>query len=169
MSNHLTLTGNITRDPELKFTASGQGRAVLTIATNRRFQPKGASEPTEVTAFFSVVAWGQLAENACESFRKGDRVTVSGRVDQRTWTDENGQTHSAFDVVADDLAASIRFRPVKIDRPRREDSPGPFPMEADLPDVGALSVAVGEGEPIELMDGSVGVDELDHEDLVSAA
>lgn len=167
MSNHITLTGNITRDPELKFTASGQGRTVLTIATNRRFFPKGAAEPTEVTAFFTVVAWSQLAEHVCESLRKGDRVTVSGRLDQRTWTDENGQPHSAFEVAADDVAASVRFRTVNIDRPQRDDS---SPPASQLDNEGPLSEeseATSSTSPT--MTAETDDVDLELDDLMSAA
>jgi single-strand DNA-binding protein len=123
MTNHITLTGNVTRDPELRFTTTGQARIVVAIATNRRFQAKGAAEPTEITSFFSVVAWGSLAEHAAESLKKGDRVTVTGRVDQRSWIDDNGQPHSSFEVVADELALSLRFRSAEVDRARRESAP----------------------------------------------
>jgi single-strand DNA-binding protein len=120
MTNHITLIGNVTRDPELRFTTSGQARTMITVATNRRFQAKGAAEPTEITAFFTVVAWGQLAEHSTESLRKGDRVTVSGRVDHRKWVDADGKSHDSFDVIADDVALSLRFRTAEVDRTRRE-------------------------------------------------
>ncbi len=119
MSNHLTLTGNIVRDPELRYTAGGSPRAVMPVATSRRFQAKGADQPTEVTSFFTVIVWGQLAEHVSESLRKGDRVTISGRVEQRSWVDEAQQRHSSFDIVADDVAASLRFRTARIDRTAR--------------------------------------------------
>jgi single-strand DNA-binding protein len=120
MSNHITLIGNVTRDPELRFSNSGQARTVISLATNRRYLPKGAVEPTEVTSYFTVVAWGQLAEHAVESLRKGDRVTATGRVDHRKWADEDGKPHNSFEVVADDVALSLRFRAASPDRTRRE-------------------------------------------------
>ncbi len=119
MTNHITLIGNVTRDPELRFTTSGQARTMITVATNRRFQAKGAAEPTDITAFFTVVAWGQLAEHSTESLRKGDRVTVSGRVDHRKWVDADGKSHDSFDVIADDVALSLRFRTAAVDRTAR--------------------------------------------------
>jgi single-strand DNA-binding protein len=123
MTNHITLIGNVTRDPELRFTATGQARTMISVATNRRFQAKGATEATEVTAFFTTVAWGQLAEHSVESLRKGDRVTITGRVDHRKWVDENGQSHNSFDVIADDVALSLRFRTAEVDRTKRESAP----------------------------------------------
>ncbi len=119
MSNHLTLTGNVVRDPELRYTAGGSPRVVMPVATTRRFQAKGADQPTEVTSFFTVIVWGQLGEHVAESLFKGDRVTISGRVEQRSWVDEAQQRHSSFDIVADDVAASLRFRTAKIDRTAR--------------------------------------------------
>jgi single-strand DNA-binding protein len=119
MSNHLTLTGNVVRDIELKFTASGNPRLVMPVATNRRFQAKGSDTPTEVTSFFTVIVWGQLAEHVAESVIKGDRVTISGRVEQRTWFDDAEQRHNAFEIVADEVAVSLRFRTAKLDRPVR--------------------------------------------------
>jgi single-strand DNA-binding protein len=120
MSNHLTLTGNVVREIELKFTASGNARLVMPVATNRRFQAKGSDTPTEVTSFFTVIVWGSLAEHVAESVKKGDRVTVSGRVEQRTWFDAAEQRHNSFEIVADEVAVSLRFRTVKVDRPARE-------------------------------------------------
>ncbi len=119
MSNHLTLTGNVVRDPELRYTAGGTPRVVMPVASTRRFQPKGADQATEATSFFTVIIWGELGEHAAESLAKGDRVTVSGRVEQRTWLDEAQQRHTSFDIVADDVAASLRFRTAKIDRTER--------------------------------------------------
>jgi single-strand DNA-binding protein len=119
MSNHLTLTGNVVREPEVRFTASGNARLVMPVATNRRFLAKGSDTPTEVASFFSVIVWGQLAEHVAESVKKGDRVTVTGRVEQRTWTDEHEQRHQSFEIVADDVAASLRFRTAAIDRTLR--------------------------------------------------
>ncbi len=140
MSNHLTLTGNVVREPEVRFTPSGNTRLVMPVATNRRFTAKGSDTPTEVTSFFTVIVWGQLAEHVAESIQKGDRVTVNGRVEQRTWFDEQEQRHQSFEIVADDVAASLRFRTAKIDRPARvaavadgETSPLPIDAPIDAP------------------------------------
>lgn len=133
MSNHLTLTGNIVRDPELRYSASGVARTVMAVATTRRFQAKGADQPTEVTSFFTVIVWGMLAEHVTESLVKGDRVTVSGRVEQRSWVDEDEQKRSSFDIVADDVAASMRFRTVRIDRTARAELQVPAAGATDEP------------------------------------
>ena len=74
--NTVTLVGNITRDPELRFTQGGRAVASFGIAVNRRYQVNG--EWQEQTSFFNVVAWGQLGENAAASLTKGARVIVTG-------------------------------------------------------------------------------------------
>jgi single-strand DNA-binding protein len=141
MSNHLTLTGNVVREPEIRFTASGNARLVMPVATNRRFQAKGSDTPTEVASFFTVIVWGQLAEHVGESVKKGDRVTVTGRVEQRTWTDENEQRHQSFEIVADDVAASLRFRSAAIDRNLRILPPA----EGTAEEAGSVDGPLGSG------------------------
>jgi single-strand DNA-binding protein len=170
MTNHITLIGNVTRDPELRFTTSGQARTMITVATNRRFQAKGATEPTEITAFFSVVAWGQLAEHSTESLRKGDRVTVSGRVDHRKWVDADGQNHDSFDVIADDVALSLRFRTAEVDRTRRE-TPAAAMVDAGVGSSADRSVDEPREPDAGLDDSSVGLSDPsddEHSQLIAA-
>ena len=78
--NSITLVGNITRDPELRFTPSGQAKASLGIAVNRRWQNRQTQEWEEATSFFNVVCWREMAENTSESLQKGARVIVTGRL-----------------------------------------------------------------------------------------
>ena len=75
--NSVTLVGNITRDPELRYTTGGRGVASFGLAVNRRYQQNG--EWQEDTSFFNVVAWGDLGENAAASLNKGHRIVVTGR------------------------------------------------------------------------------------------
>jgi single-strand DNA-binding protein len=119
MSNHISLVGNVTRPLELRYTANGTPRLLIPIATSRRFLAKGSEEATEVTSFFTAIAWGALAEHAATSLLKGDRISITGRVEQRTWIDAEEKKHNAFEVVADDVAVSLRFRTAAIDRPQR--------------------------------------------------
>jgi single-strand DNA-binding protein len=166
MSNHISLVGNITRALELRYTANGTPRLVIPIATSRRFQAKGSDEPTEVTSFFTAVAWGALAEHAATSLLKGDRVSITGRVEQRTWMDAEERKHNAFEVVADDVAVSLRFRTAVIDRPERSaaqpvDSVGDFPSEpsepSGPPEPPEVAIAVGEevdGDELSLVDAA---------------
>ena len=81
--NTVTLVGNITRDPELRFTQGGKGIASFGLAVNRRYQQNG--EWQEKVSFFNVTAWDQLGENAAASLAKGTRVIVTGRLEQREY------------------------------------------------------------------------------------
>jgi len=98
--NTITLVGNLTRDPELRFTTSGRGVASFGIAVGRRYQVNG--EWQEQTSYFNVTAWGQLGENAAASLTKGARVVVTGRLEQREYTTREGDKRTAIDVIADD-------------------------------------------------------------------
>ena len=79
----VTIVGNITRDPELRFTAGGKGIASFGVAVNRRWQQNG--EWQEKVSFFNVTAWDTLGENIAASLTKGTRVIVTGRLEQRSW------------------------------------------------------------------------------------
>jgi len=119
MSSTVTLIGNITRDPELRFTPSGQAVATFGLAVSRRWQNRQSQEWEESTSFFDVVSWGSLAENVADSLPKGARVLVSGRLDQRSWETQDGEKRSKIEVVADEVGPSLRWaiaKPEKIDR-----------------------------------------------------
>ena len=81
--NTVTIVGNLTRDPELRFTAGGKGVASFGVAVNRRYQVNG--EWQEKVSFFNVTAWDQLGENAAASLTKGTRIIVTGRLEQREY------------------------------------------------------------------------------------
>ena len=87
--NTVTLVGNVTRDPELRYTTGGRGVASFGMAVNRRYQVNG--EWQEQTSFFNVVAWGTLGENAAACVTKGTRLVVFGRLEQRSWETQDGE------------------------------------------------------------------------------
>src|SRR5437870_13096803 len=99
--NTVTLVGNITRDPELRFTPSGQATATFGLAVNRRWQNRQTNEWEEAVSFFNVVCWREMAENASESLAKGSRVIVTGRLEQRSWESQEGDKRSKIEVIAD--------------------------------------------------------------------
>jgi single-strand DNA-binding protein len=113
------MSGNLTRDPEIRYTREGQPNASFGIAVNRRWQPKGSEEWEESTSFFDVVCWRDLAENVALSLVKGARVVVTGRLEQRTWENEDGDKRSRIELVADDVGASLRFATAEITRTER--------------------------------------------------
>ena len=124
--NTVTLVGNLTRDPELKFTTSGQAIARLGLAVNRRYQVNG--EWKDDTSYFDVTAWGQLGENASATFTKGARVIVTGRLRWREFTTREGDKRTAVEVVADELGPSLRWATAQVDRnPRTDGQSGGVP------------------------------------------
>ena len=121
MDNNVTITGNATREPELRFTPSGQAVANFGVAVNRRWQNRQTQEWEEAVSFFDVTAWAQLAENVAESVSKGTRITVSGRLDQRSWETQDGDKRSKVEIVADDVAVSLRWATAEANRNERPD------------------------------------------------
>ncbi len=119
MSNTTTLSGNLTRDPEIRYTRDGQANATFGLAVNRRWQPRGSEEWEESTSFFDVVCWRELAENVALSLVKGSRVIVTGRLDQHVWETELGERRSRVEITADEVGASMRFATVEISRTAR--------------------------------------------------
>lgn len=106
--NTATMTGNLTRDPETRFLADGTATTNFSIAVNRRYMSHG--EWTEQTSFFDVVAWRDLGEHVALSLAKGDRVTVTGYMEQRTWTTAEGDKRSRIELVAEDIGVSLKFQ-----------------------------------------------------------
>jgi single-strand DNA-binding protein len=122
--NTVTLVGNITRDPELRYTPQGRSNVAFGIAVNRRYQDRNG-EWQESTSFFNVVAWGDLAENVSESLARGSRVIVTGRLEQRSWETQEGEKKSVIEVVADEVAPSLRWATAKIEKNDRRSADGP--------------------------------------------
>lgn len=103
----ITLIGNVTATPELNQVGNGQSKLTFTVACDYRFQKNGNWESKP--SFIRVVAWRDLADRAKGLLDTGSRVIVTGRLDQRSWKDEStGKTLSMVEVVADDVALSVR-------------------------------------------------------------
>ena len=120
--NTITLVGNLTRDPELRFTTGGRGVASFGIAVGRRYQVNG--EWQEQTSYFNITAWGQLGENAAATLAKGSRVIVTGRLEQREYTTRDGDKRTAIEVVADELGPSLRWATAQVERQSGQGSQG---------------------------------------------
>lgn len=105
--NELRITGNLTRDPELRYTQSGKPVASFTVAVNRRVRDQSGNWVDGTTLFVQCVAWEQLGENVAESLRKGATVVVSGRVEPKEY-DSNGVKVRGFELIADDVSVSLR-------------------------------------------------------------
>ena len=135
MDNTVTLVGNITRDPEVRYTPSGQAVATFGLAVNRRWQNRQTSEWEEQVSFFDVKCWGQMAEHVGESVSRGTRVMVNGRLEQRSWKTDDGDKRSKIEVVADEVAPSLRWATATIQKIERSQG-------------GSGGATSGEGQPI---------------------
>ncbi len=122
--NVVELIGNITRDPELRFTPIGAAVANFGLAVNRRWRNQQTNEWEEATSFFDVVCWRELAENVTESLTKGARVIVTGRLDQRSWETQEGERRSKVEVVAAEVGPSLRWATAQVTKTERRDGGG---------------------------------------------
>ena len=98
----VTLVGNLTADPELKFLPTGVGKLTFGIAVNHYWTDQDG-EKQEKTSFFNIVAWRNLAEDCANVLTKGVRVVVTGRLEQRSWDDKEGIKRYTTEVVGDSL------------------------------------------------------------------
>jgi single-strand DNA-binding protein len=100
--NKIFIVGNLTRDPELRYTSGGTAVCDLGIASNRRYRKGGeSSEMVEETCFVDVVVWGRSGENCNQYLKKGNSVLVEGRLKLDRWTAQDGQKRSKHTIVAD--------------------------------------------------------------------
>lgn len=132
------VTGNLTRDPEIRYTRDGQATTSMGVAVNRRWRNRETEEWEEATSFFDVVSWRDLAENTALSLTKGTRVVVVGRLEQRTWETAEGERRSKVEIVAEEVAPSFRFATVEVHKLERQaasdDGPGEGRDDADAAD-----------------------------------
>jgi single-strand DNA-binding protein len=124
MSSNVTLIGNITRDPELRFTSGGAAQTTFGLAVNRRWQNRQTQEWEEATSFFDVVCWRELADNVADSLTKGSRIIVSGRLEQRSWETSDGEKRSKVEVIADEVGPSLRWATAKVEKAERKSGDG---------------------------------------------
>ncbi|MEN9504136.1 MAG: single-stranded DNA-binding protein [Actinomycetota bacterium] len=118
----ITIAGNLTRDPELRFTQGGRAVASFAVAVSYRFQSNG--EWKEESSYFDVTAWGTLGENIASSLTKGTRVVVSGRLQQRRYETKEGEKRSAVEIVADEVGPSLKWATATIERTQRSGGEG---------------------------------------------
>ena len=122
----LTITGNLTGDPELRFTGTGTAVAAFTVAASRRVydQVTGKWQDGD-TLFLRCSAWRELADHAAETLTKGTRVIVTGRLKQRTYETAQGDKRTVYEVDADDVGPSLKWATAKIARTSRDKVPHP--------------------------------------------
>ena len=120
--NTVTLVGNLTDDPELRFTPIGAAVANFRLAVTPRIR-QGDSWTDGETSFFRINCWRALAENVTESLSKGTRAVVIGRLRMRSWETDSGEKRTVVEIEADEVAPSLKFATAKPQRGNREGEP----------------------------------------------
>ena len=144
--NSVTLVGNLTDDPELRFTAQGAAVANFRIAVSKRIRDPQTNEWKDGdTSFFRVNVWRQLAENVAESLARGTRVIVTGTLKMRQWETQEGEKRSVVEVEATEVGPSLKWATAKMEKTSRQsggqassgggdwDSPTPTPVPEEVP------------------------------------
>lgn len=123
----ITVIGNLTNDPELRFTPSGSAVANFTIAsTPRTFDRQSNEWKDGETLFLRAAVWREAAENVAESLTKGMRVIVSGRLKSRSYETKEGEKRTVIELEVDEIGPSLRYANAKVNRTQRSGSGGGF-------------------------------------------
>ena len=118
--NSITLVGNLTDDPELRYTPAGVAVANMRVAVNRRVLNKQTNDwEDKLDGYFTVTVWRDHAENVAESLRRGTRVLVVGRLMSRSYEDKEGQTRWVTEIEADEICPSLRWATAKVSKVSR--------------------------------------------------
>ncbi len=120
--NKVMLIGNLTRDPELRYTPAGTAVCTFSIATNRQWKTEGG-EPKDEAEFHRIVAWDKLAEICGQMLTKGKRTYVEGRIQSRKWTGQDGVEKTTVEIVISDM--------LLLDSRREDESEKPLPAQAE--------------------------------------
>lgn len=121
----VTVVGNLTGDPELRFTPNGQAVASFTVASTTRVLDRNSNEWKDGdTLFLRCSVWRQYAENVAESLTKGTRVLVTGRLKQRSYETKEGEKRTVVEMDVDDVGPALRNATAKVSRVTRGDSGG---------------------------------------------
>ncbi|GAB2997970.1 single-stranded DNA-binding protein [Actinosynnema sp. NPDC050801] len=123
----ITVVGNLTADPELRFTQSGAAVASFTVASTPRTFDKASGEWKDGEALFlRCNVWRQVAENVAESLTRGSRVLVSGRLRQRSFETKEGEKRTVIELEVDEIGPSLRYATAKVNKVSRGDGGGGF-------------------------------------------
>ena len=146
--NAIIVVGNLTDDPELRFTPQGVAVANFRIAVSRRVKDESGNWKDGDTSFFKVNCWRQLAENVAESLTRGSRTIVAGRLRMRQWETQEGEKRSVVEIEADEVGPSLKWATAKVEKTSRGGGGGaardggsdewgtdsaPMPVEEEVP------------------------------------
>ncbi len=121
----ITVVGNLTDDPELRFTPSGAAVAKFRVASTPRYMDKSTNEWKDgEPLFLACVVWRQAAENVAESLQRGSRVIVSGRLKQRSYETREGEKRTVIELEVDEVGPSLRYATAKVQKPSRAGASG---------------------------------------------
>lgn len=140
--NKVIITGRLTKDPEVKYTASGNAVCSFSVATDRRFKGQNGERQTD---YINCVAWRQLANVLGQYFHKGSRIGLVGNLQTRQYDDQNGRKVNVTEVIVDE----IEFVDTKADAQQRAPAPAPVqpPIPAEIPPVPPIPEQSFEVEP----------------------
>ena len=117
--NQIIIVGNLTDDPELRYTPNGAAVVKFRVAVNRRYKDEAGNWKDGETSYFTVNAWRTLAENVAETLGRGTRVVVAGRLQMRSWETQEGDKRTVVEIEADEIGPSLRWATAKIERQGR--------------------------------------------------
>ena len=129
--NRIDLIGNLTKDPELRFTPTNQAIASFSVATNRSYKDPQGNWVDSPPEYHDVAVWGQLAERVNQTLHRGDRVYLSGRTQTRSWEAQDGTKKYRTEVVADTLIGPDTIN--KSERPGAQSAPRNTEESPSLP------------------------------------
>lgn len=124
--NQITIVGNLTDDPELRYTPNGAAVVKFRVAVNRRYRDESGQWKDGDTSYFTVNAWRNLAENIAESLTRGTRVVVAGRLQMRSWETPDGDKRSVVEIEADEVGPSLKWAKASVERTQRSGGGGSF-------------------------------------------
>ena len=148
--NAVIVVGNLTDDPELRFTPQGVAVANFRLAVSKRVPDGSGGWKDGETSFFRISCWRQLAENVAESLTRGSRTMVAGRLRMRQWETQEGEKRSVVEIEADEVGPSLKWATAKVEKTSRggarggangggggdewgTDAPAAIPAEEEVP------------------------------------
>jgi single-strand DNA-binding protein len=144
----ITLVGNLTGDPELRFTPSGAAVANFTVASTPRTFDRQTSEWRDGEAMFiNCSVWRQMAENVAESLQKGMRVVVQGRLKSRSYETREGERRTVFEIDVDEVGPSLRYATAKVTKTTGGGGGGGYGGGQQQPSGGSFGGTRGSGQP----------------------
>ncbi len=133
-TNSVVIVGNLTDDPNMRVTPQGQTVTRFSVAVNRRWQDRATGEWKEDTSYFPCTVWRDQGENVAHTFKKGMRVIVSGRLQQRSWETPDGEQRSMVEILVEECGPSLRWATAEVSKTTRWGEGGaPEPDVQEIP------------------------------------